>query len=318
LPSGQHPSGLTQTGTVGNLEPLGTMATTNAAPRTTPPHWTAIDWRPHVHDVRVAGHSVRYCDYGSGPVLLLLHGLGCCWQWWLENLPALGAERRVIAVDLPGFGYSDPLEPPAGMAEQARVMHELCRQLELEETTVAGHSMGGLVALALATADPELVRRVILVNAGGVPMTEARLSTVIGVIRLAHKLLSRSGIRTALTRRPRARRLLSRAATSNPRALSPQLAAEVVPLMAAPGFVDAVIAAGRAVRDTEPEAVSCPVLLVWGDRDPIVTVANAREMERRLPDARLVLIGGAGHTPMVERPDEFNRHVLAFTAEEGS
>jgi pimeloyl-ACP methyl ester carboxylesterase len=290
------------------------MATTTDTPRTAAPHWTAIDWRPHVHDVQVAGHTVRYCDYGSGPVLLLLHGLGCCWQWWLENLPALGAERRVIAVDLPGFGYSDPLEPPAEMAEQARVVHELCRQLELEEITVAGHSMGGLVALALTTAHPGLVRRVILVNAGGVPMTEARLSAVIGVIRLAHKLLSRSGIRRAAARTPAG---LSR---------GDEQPARAVPAARRRGR--SADGRARVHRRRDRRRPGRARHRAGGSAlSGAAGVGRPRSDRHRgqrprdgatAPRPRLVLIHGAGHTPMLERPDEFNRHVLAFTAEEGS
>jgi pimeloyl-ACP methyl ester carboxylesterase len=256
---------------------------------------------------------VRYLDAGTGPVLLLIHGLGGAWQWWLEALPALIEQRRVVAVDLPGFGHSDALPPPADMATHAEVMAALCERLALEGVAVVGHSMGGLVSLELARTRPDLVDRVIMVNAGGVPMTEARLSLVIGFINASHKLLSREGVRRALARRPRARRLIARAATGRPDAFSGPLAAEVVPLMAAPGFVDAVLAAGRAVRDTEPEAVTQPVLLLWGDQDPIVPVHAAREMERRLQHPRLVLIEGSGHSPMVDQPALFVRHVLEFT-----
>jgi pimeloyl-ACP methyl ester carboxylesterase len=279
------------------------------------PHWTHIDWAPHIHDQWIDGRRVRYVDYGDGPPLLLLHGLGCAWQWWLECLPTLAVHHRVIAIDLPGFGHSDPLPAPGEMSVHAEVMHALADALELDTVFVAGHSMGGLVTLAMAEARPDRVRRVILANGAGVPMGGARLSAVIGVIKASHALLGREGVRRALARRPRARRLLGRAVTSNPDALSPELASIVVPLMAAPGFIDAVIAAGAAVRTTQPEAVGCPVLLLWGDRDPIIPLSTAHEMERRLPDPRLVVLHGAGHTPMVETPAKFTEKLLAFTTE---
>jgi pimeloyl-ACP methyl ester carboxylesterase len=281
------------------------------------PAWTAIDWRPHVHDRVIAGRSVRYVDYGEGPPLLLMHGLGCCWQWWLRNLPALGRTRRVIAVDLPGFGASDPLVPPAAeMTDHAAAMLALCDALGLDRVTAGGHSMGGLVALAMAALAPERVARVIMVNAGGVPMTEARLSAVVGVIRLSHAFLRRPGVLRALSRRPRLRGGLSKVAVGSRDALSGELATLVVPQMNAPGFVDAVIAAARAVRDAAPERVRCPVLLLWGDRDPIVPVSAARAMAKRLEHPTLALMPGSGHAPMVQDPEAFNRAVLEFTEPE--
>jgi pimeloyl-ACP methyl ester carboxylesterase len=288
-------------------------STVDTRPTAVAPRWTEIDWRPYVRDARVDGRNLRYLDYGAGPVLLLLHGLGCCWQWWLEVLPALGLQRRVIAVDLPGFGHSDVLPSPGAMTTHADGMAALIEQLGLADVAVAGHSMGGLVALELGRRRPDLVGRVILVNAGGVPMSEGRLRAVVGVIKASHALLGNDNANRALTRRPRARALLSKIAIGNSGALSRELAAEVVPLMAAPGYVEAVIAAARAVRDTNPEAVAQPTLLLWGANDPIVPVSAAEEMARRLPNPTLVVIHGTGHSPHVAKPDQFIAEVLTFT-----
>ena len=73
--------------------------------------WTEVDWPEHVHDVSVLGSTTRYVDYGEGPPLLLIHGMAGSWQSWLANIPALGRHHRVITVDLPGFGGSEPLAP---------------------------------------------------------------------------------------------------------------------------------------------------------------------------------------------------------------
>jgi pimeloyl-ACP methyl ester carboxylesterase len=278
-------------------------------------HWTALGWAEFVHERRVAGRTVRYLDYGDGPPLVLLHGLGCSWQWWLENVPELGRHHRVIAVDLPGFGRSEALDAPAEMATHADVVHELADTLELGPMVVGGHSMGGLVTLAMAGARPDRVRGVVLINAGGVPMSDLRLAIVIAILRRTQRVLTHPGIVRALIHRPRARAVLLKGALHDPRTIRRELAAEVVPLMAAPGFLDAIAAAGRAVKASRPEDVVCPVLLIWGDRDPIVTVANARAMHERLADSRLELLPGVGHTPMVEAPDEFNRLLLDFTRE---
>ncbi|HYB82117.1 MAG TPA: alpha/beta hydrolase [Mycobacterium sp.] len=83
---------------------------------------------------------------------------------------------------------------------------------------------------------------------------------------------------------------------------------------AGPGFVDSVAASGRAVRAIAPESIACPVLMVWAEHDAMAPLSCARDMNGRLLDSELAVIGGVGHTPMIESPDEFNRAVLSFTA----
>jgi pimeloyl-ACP methyl ester carboxylesterase len=278
------------------------------------PHWTAIDWNPFVGDRTVEGTRIRFVDYGSGPPLVLLHGLGNSWQWWVENLPALGERHRVIAVDLPGFGHSDPLPAPAEMSTHARVICGLLRQLEVHSATVLGHSMGGLVALNMATADRQLVQKLVLVGAGGVPMTERRLSIVLVLLRLCYAVLRLRFVRHLLATKPWALRLLLRGAVHNPRAISPELATFTAPSLNAPGFIGAVAASGRAVRASVPEAITCPVLLLWGEHDRLAPLPSAEDMHARLPDSRLVVVEGVGHIVQWEAPQRFNDAVLSFTA----
>src|SRR3990172_3219745 len=76
------------------------------------PAWMEIDWREHLHSADVMGTRVNYVDVGQGPPILLVHGLSGCWQNWLENIPHLAQQHRVIVPDLPGFGRSSmPPEP---------------------------------------------------------------------------------------------------------------------------------------------------------------------------------------------------------------
>jgi pimeloyl-ACP methyl ester carboxylesterase len=277
-------------------------------------HWTEIDWEPFIGERRIDGRRMRYVDYGSGPALVLMHGMGASWQWWLENIPTLGEHHRVIAVDLPGFGDSEPLPAPAEMSTRAEAVNDLLEQLGVRSATIIGHSMGGLVALALATQHRELVRDVILVDAGGAPMTERRLKVILVVVRFSAALMGLRSVRNALATRRWVRRLMLWAAFRDPRAMSPELAGAAMPLLCASGVVEAVAASGRAVRSTVPEQIRCPVLLVWGEHDVMTPARNARDMHARLPDSQLLIFEGVGHTPPIERPDRFNEAVLAFTA----
>lgn len=278
------------------------------------PRWVDIDWDPFIHNCLVNERRVRYVDYGSGPALVLLHGMGASWQWWLENIPTLGRRHRVIAVDLPGFGNSEPLPPPAEMSTHAHSITDLLGHLGVRSATVAGHSMGGLVALEMASANRELVRNLVLVGAGGVPMTERHLRVVLIMLRFFCVILRLRLVRRALATKSAVRRVMLRAAFRDPDVMSAELAAHTMPLLNAPGFIDAVAASGRAVRACVPEKICCPVLLVWGEHDRLSPVHGARDMHERLPDSELVIVEGAGHTVPIERPNRFNDTVLAFCA----
>ncbi len=278
------------------------------------PHWTDIDWTPSIANRLINDLQVRYLDHGSGPAVVLLHGMSASWQWWLENIPTLAQHHRIIAVDLPGFGQSEPLAAPAEMAALARTVLDLLTQLGIESAAVSGHSMGGLVAIEMFVADPRRVRNLILVDAGGVPMSERRLAVILIGLRICTGILRQRFVRRALATRPWVRRLALRAAFRDPRAMSPELAAQTMPLFGGPGSVDAVAAAGRAVNATVPESITCPVLLVWGEHDAIVPPRCAHRMHDRLPDSELAVFANAGHSPMVEFPDQFNDLTLWFLA----
>jgi pimeloyl-ACP methyl ester carboxylesterase len=276
------------------------------------PHWTEIDWAPAIGDRWIDNRRIRYLDYGAGPAVVLLHGMAASWHWWLENIPALAQQHRVIAVDLPGFGQSDPLPAPAEMGTHARVVLDLLTELGIESATVSGHSMGGLVAIGMFTTQPQRVRSLILVDAGGVPMSERRLAVILVGLRICVGILRRRFVRRALATKPWVRRLALRGAFRDPDVMSPELAALTMPLFGGPGSVDAVAAAGRAVNGTVPESITCPVLLVWGEHDAIVPPSCAHQMHDRLPDCELAVFTGSGHSPMIEFPNRFNALALSF------
>jgi pimeloyl-ACP methyl ester carboxylesterase len=277
------------------------------------PAWTEIDWSVHARDAWIDGRRLHYVDYGSGPAIVLIHGLGGSWQTWLYNIPTLGLTHRVIAIDLPGFGQSDVLPPPAEMATHARAIATVLDELGVGPSTVVAHSMGGVVAIKLQGVRPDLVAKLVLANAGGIRLTPRRLALIVNGFRLFDRYVNRRpGAMRAIARRPRLRRLVFGGFVVDPGVLSGPFAAEVIPAFAAPGFVGALIAASKVAPEIDPSAIRCPVLLVWGAKDRILPLAAARELCRSLLDARLVTIENAAHGPMFETPDEFNRAVMRF------
>src|SRR5918999_3042335 len=129
------------------------------------PGWRDVVWHEHLLHIEIAGRRVNYLEYGGGdgPPVLLIHGLAGNWQNWLENIPRIGAERRVLALDLPGFGESEMPAEDISITGYARCVHEFCERLELPPAVVVGNSMGGFVAAEVCIRFPELCDRLVLV-----------------------------------------------------------------------------------------------------------------------------------------------------------
>src|SRR3954462_7351145 len=114
---------------------------------TAEPSWREVDWPAHLHQTEIHGSTVNYVDIGSGdgePVVLV-HGLGGQWQNWLENIPRAAQERRVIALDLPGFGLSPMPRDPITISGYGRTVAALADRLGLDRFDVVGNSMGGYI-----------------------------------------------------------------------------------------------------------------------------------------------------------------------------
>lgn len=273
--------------------------------------WVDVDWSAHVHDVIVGGRVVRYLDCGDGPPLLLVHGMAGSWQTWLLNLEALGERHRVIAVDLPGFGGSVPLAAGSGFPGYINTLRGLLDELGIERAAVVGHSLGGLVALSFAVAKPDRTACLVLVSAGGVELSAARLRMIQAAFWLFRLVLLTPGVRRALVRSSGGRLVLS-PAVHLWRALPLELVDQMMPRAIGPGFMEAVGFGSEQLRELAPERVDVPALVVWGRRDRILPLAAGRALVARLCDAELVVLDDVGHCAMFEAPVEFDRLALEF------
>ena len=276
-----------------------------------PSAWLEIDWRAHQRREKIEGRWLNLIDIGSGPALLLVHGLAGCWQNWLENIPFLAREHRVIAVDLPGFGESEMPARPISISGYARTLETLCDTLELGTVRVIGNSMGGFVAAELAIRAPDRVEALCLVAAAGLSVEDARADRSHGIRHRTENLLFFyvAWLATrfpSLALRPRIRRWMLGLVVAHPEDLPGPLIAEQVRGIAKPGFDTALEALTRyPIRDRLGE-ISCPTLIVWGDEDRLVPASDAAEFEWLIAGARKVTYADTGHAPMIERPDRFN------------
>jgi pimeloyl-ACP methyl ester carboxylesterase len=280
-----------------------------------------VDWRRHQRWMVVGGRRVNVIELGSGPPIVFVHGLSGSWQNWLEQLPVFARDHRVVAFDLPGFGAS---EMPAGeitISGYARFADELCSALGIDSAAVVGNSMGGFIGAELAIAFPARVERLVLVSAAGLTIEHQRDERALVVLRTLDRRLAAYagwlGTRSdALTRRPRARRMIFGLVAHRPDLLPAPLIAEQIRGSGKPGFVPALDAlTSYPIRDRLPE-IACPTLIVWGTEDRLVPVRDADEFAQLIPNSRKVVWEQTGHMAMLERPAAFNRLLAAFLAEE--
>jgi pimeloyl-ACP methyl ester carboxylesterase len=281
------------------------------------PNWRDIDWAARLKTMEIGGTPVNYVDIGEQgdhrPVVFV-HGLSGQWQNWLENIPRFARQRRVVALDLPGFGVSPMPSEQISIDYYGRVVAELCDRLDLAPAVLVGNSMGGYVAAEAAIDAPEAVERLMLVSAAGISQSELSVDQVLRVGKI-FALATRAS--TAQRRRQMARPALRHWILSlivrHPTRLRPDIAFEgLVKGANKPGFIDALGACiDYDFRDRLPE-IACPTLIVWGEDDAIIPVEDADKYVELIPGARKVVFEDTGHVAMVERPVTFNDELQRF------
>lgn len=267
----------------------------------------------------VNGQRLHFLTCGEGEPLLLLHGRGDCAAFFTPIFAALARYRRIFALDLPGWGLSDKppftgRTPGDALAFWVGAVLGFLEDQGIPSVDVLGHSMGGFTALGLALAYPERVRKLILVDSGGLGtqiQLDVRLYFALGPERL-HRLLGRRFTRAIL-------RLgegvspdgdASGAYYTLARALWTQ--ESIIPSGAA-AFSRWVNLRGvhLVLRDRLAE-LAMPVLMLWGDRDNVTPYHDALVAARLPRDGTLVAFTGCGHAPFRERPDDFTHILLTW------
>ncbi len=232
----------------------------------------------------LVGHTVRYQVSGDGRPVVLVHGLGGSARWWRSTTAELGRDHRVIVPELPGFGYGRGRRRFA-LGDAAPVLGGLVERLGGGRVDLVGHSFGALLCMAVAAAEPERVRRLVLIAPPVRTASPRMMGNVLPVMR-------------TLLRLPRGEALsvLGGFATKSPAALL-RAAGEILALDGDPG------------PGVEP---TVPTMVMWGSRDAIVPMDGADWLAETLPGAGVQVIPGAGHIPMLDRPAEVNAALREF------
>jgi pimeloyl-ACP methyl ester carboxylesterase len=243
--------------------------------------------------VEVRGQRTRVVELGSGEPVVVLHGWGGRIESMAPVVQCLAASRRVLALDLPGFGESPAPEGAWGTGDYASFVRDVLSEAGVADADFVGHSFGAKTSIYLA-ATSSAVRSLVLAGSSGLrtpPSFKARVKR--GVSRAG-----RGARRLGPPGRALSAALYRRIASEDYRNAGPLR----------PTFVKVV---NEDLTELLPK-VAVPTLLVWGTEDDAAPVAHGRTMERLIPDAGLVLFEGAGHFAYLDEPDRFCRVVRHF------
>jgi pimeloyl-ACP methyl ester carboxylesterase len=255
---------------------------------------------PELRTASFFGRNIRYYDVGSGPPLVLIHGIGGDADEWVFCFKSLGASHRVIALDLLGFGRSDKPAIEYCIAVFVEVLEHFLSALKIPRASLVGSSLGGWIAAAFALQFPDRVDKLVLVDAAGVWDGPTNLPIDLHVSTFAH-------MRHVMERVLHDKSL----ATDELVELSYRQHLE-----RGDGYtIDRVLKNlrdGHERLDDTIGQLSMPVLLIWGEQDEMIPLGNGRLMQRLIPGSRLDVIPQCGHLPAFEKPIEFTNCVLNF------
>jgi pimeloyl-ACP methyl ester carboxylesterase len=273
------------------------------------------------HGLTLAGFSTRVLELeGEGPPVVLLHGFSDSADTWRATLAKLGrADRRAIAVDLPGFGRASELKPGKVLTQLDRFAQAAVGYAAPDGgAVVVGNSLGGCVALRLAERDQLELAGVMPVAPAGLDM--ARWLAIIERDPIVRTLLSSPVPLPEWALRRAVGEAYRRIAFHRPRSVEAKAIDAFTSHFSEQRTVARYLTTGRALlpelRDPfRLERIACPVLVVWGENDAMVYAKGAQRVLDAVPGARLELIEKCGHCPQVECPDRFSDLVLDFPPE---
>ena len=260
------------------------------------------------HGLLIKGATIAYQQAGSGPVLLMLHGIGGAAAQFRAQLAGLADEFTVVAWDTPGYGDSDDPGGDWRMADYAERLAALLDQLTPDPVHILGQSWGGLLAQEFYRQYPERVRSLILSDtfAGSAVRPEAQRNAIL------------QGRLDALATKTPAEMATARLPMLVPDDAPEAVKQEIETMLAAihpDGYRQAAIALHYTdFRDLLP-TINVPTLVIAGEHDRVVAMEHSRQLANGIPGARLEIIPGTGHLSNQQKPDEYNAVVRAFLHE---
>ncbi len=266
--------------------------------------------------VEVGGANIRYWAMGSGPPLLLIHGLGASVEYWQQNIEPLSQHCRVYAMDLLGFGRSDKPRIEYSLHYAAQFIADFMDAQGIERASLVGNSMGGLISLQFAIEFPERLDKLVLVDNAGFGRELIWIFRLMTLPVLGEALYGPN---------ERGMRTLQRMLFYDKRFVTDEWVEQNLEMARLPGARDfflSVLRYGVNLRGLRPEilepllaqipGIEAPTLIVWGAQDRFIPVAHGHIGHRMIAGSRLHIFDRCGHVPQIERAEGFNRLVADF------
>jgi len=276
---------------------------------------------PRLEFRTIHGYRRAFRIAGSGPVLLLIHGIGDNSTTWNTVQSTLAQRFTVIAPDLLGHGQSDKPRADYSVAAYANGMRDLLSVLDIEKVTVVGHSLGGGVAMQFAYQFPQLVERLILVGAGGVTK-DVNIALRIASLPMGGEALALLRLPMVLSAVQMAGKVAGTVLGSTRIGRDLPDVLRILRDLPEPTASAAFTRTLRAVVDWRGQVVtmldrcylteSVPAQLIWGEHDAVIPVAHALMAHAAMPGSQLEIFERSGHFPFHDDPDRFVEVVERF------
>ncbi len=254
-------------------------------------------------EITIYGQKIHYVEAGSGPNLILLHGLGGSSQGWQFNIGPLAEKYHVFVPDQIGFGKSDKPLVNYRIRTYVDFLDQFCKQLKIERPTLIGNSMGGWIAAIYAATYPDRVDKLVLADAAGYappkdfdtrafyglnPTTRAEMKVLVSKVFYNKAFLSDAAIDQSMAAR----------------------------FGAGDGYtiksITESIIRGEDFLDDVVKTIKTPTLIVWGREDGLVPLSDGERFHKDIAGSTLIVFDQCGHVPNIEKAGEFNAAVIKF------
>ena len=260
---------------------------------------------PVEKETLVFGQKIHYVEAGSGPTVILLHGLGGSARAWQTNIGPLAEKFHVFVPDQIGFGKSDKPLVNYRIRTYVDFLDQFCKQLKIDRATLIGNSMGGWIAAVFTAAFPDRVDKLVLVDAAGYapskdvdprtfyslnPSTREEMKSLTAKVFYNKLFQTDAAIEASMTAR----------------------------LAAGDGYtinsITESIIRGEDFLDETVKTIKRPTLIIWGREDGLLPLRDGERFNKDIAGSKLVIFDQCGHVPNFEKPAEFNTAVLNFLA----
>lgn len=258
------------------------------------------------NEIMAGSIKTTYLSAGDGAPVVCLHGAGAGAVTWYPSIGEISKNFQVIAPDIVGYGESDKPDASYDRPYFSAWLKEFLVSLNVHKAHIVGLSQGGSIALQFVLDNPEIVGKLVLVDSGSLG-AQPSLPSFLGMLWLN------------VFPSPLASRFYSRYILFNPDNRDPNLGRYSVEVIKSQGgksaFQQGRGAAVSAIPEDSLRQIENDTLIIWGQKDQLFAVAHGEAAAKVIPHSRLYCIPDAGHLPLMDQPEVFNKAILDFLSE---